>query len=294
MLLCVLFYLKTDIFSQEYIKSLKRITFDSTVDYYPTWSPDGKYIAFGARGPKDCHVMKIPSEGGEVTQITNVHSGHPSWSPDGHYIAFDNYNERVVQIVSASGGTPIRIIPQAIPAINNRHSCWSPDGLKIAFSSEGDIYVVDLPTGRFDRIFQQEGINARPFCWTPDGLKIVIDMTDTINKKDDIWIISSDGKEFHPLTNFPGREANPHFSPDGSMIVFMSEHSGNQDIWIMSAEGGEPLQMTSHPGRDMTPRWSPEGNRIAFASDRSGNRDIWVMHIDMQVIKKTLRIKSIM
>ncbi|UCE20788.1 MAG: PD40 domain-containing protein [Candidatus Aminicenantes bacterium] len=122
MLLCVLFYLKTDIFSQEYIKSLKRITFDSTVDYYPTWSPDGKYIAFGARGPKECHVMKIPSEGGEVTQITNVHSGHPSWSPDGHYIAFDNYNERIVQIVSASGGTPIRIIPQAIPAINNRHS----------------------------------------------------------------------------------------------------------------------------------------------------------------------------
>ena len=40
--------------------------------------------------------------------------------------------------------------------------------------------------------------------------------------------------------------------------------------------------------------FSSEGNRIAFASDRNGNRDIWVMDIDMQVIKRTLRIKSIM
>jgi len=81
------------------------------------------------------------------------------------------------------------------------------------------------------------------------------------------------------LTDFPGREANPQWSPDGSLIAFMAEHSGNRDLWVIPVEGGTALQLTVSPGIDMNPRWSPDGRTLAFSSDRSGNWDIWTVEL---------------
>ncbi|MCG8607533.1 hypothetical protein MJD09_21440, partial [bacterium] len=66
-------------------------------------------------------------------------------------------------------------------------------------------------------------------------------------------------------------------SPDGKLIAFSSDRSGNQDIWTMPIAGGEPHQLTTDPTPDWHPNWSPDGQRIVFYAFRSGNRDIWVM-----------------
>lgn len=287
--LSILLLFNIDGFCQQYVKSFKQITFDNTVDYYPRWSPDGNFIAYSARGTEECNVLKISSHGEKAHRITNIHSGHPSWSPGGIYISFDNFGKGIVQVVSELGGTPIQVIPDNLLKKRNRYSCWSSDGSKIAFSSNGEIYSVDLSIGGYNLIYHREGFYARPFCWMQNG-DMLIDLSDTDGKDGDIWLISSEDKEIRKVTDFPGREANPHFSPDGSMVVFMSEHGGNQDIWIVSSKGGEPVQMTTHPGRDMTPHWSLDGNKIAFARETGGNRDIWIMEIDVQAIKKKLRI----
>ena len=85
------------------------------------------------------------------------------------------------------------------------------------------------------------------------------------------------------LTDFPGREGNPVWSPDGTRIAFMSGHSGNRDLWIMPEEGGTATQVTFDSGMDMNPRWSPDGKRLAFASDRSGETGIWVVDLERQL-----------
>ena len=57
----------------------------------------------------------------------------------------------------------------------------------------------------------------------------------------------------------------PHFSPDGSKIVFQSDRSGSPEIWVSDADGLNPVQVTSFEDRwPGSPRWSPDGRWIVF------------------------------
>jgi Tol biopolymer transport system component len=79
---------------------------------------------------------------------------------------------------------------------------------------------------------------------------------------DDVWIINADGTDLTRLTDSPGFDFDPSWSPDGTRIVFRSERSGDSEIWVMNADGSD-----QHPlGLGLSPAWSPDGSKIAFAS----------------------------
>jgi serine/threonine protein kinase/Tol biopolymer transport system component len=67
-----------------------------------------------------------------------------------------------------------------------------------------------------------------------------------------------------------GLQALPAWSPDGKMIAYSSNKSGNFDIWVQPVSGGRAVQVTSDPANDWQPAWSPDGNTIAFRSEREG------------------------
>jgi Tol biopolymer transport system component len=79
------------------------------------------------------------------------------------------------------------------------------------------------------------------------------------------------------LTADLSSDLNPAWSPDGSLIAFESDRSGNYDIWAIPASGGIPVQITTNAADDHHPTWFPDGSLIAFHSDRSGNTDIWTI-----------------
>jgi len=79
----------------------------------------------------------------------------------------------------------------------------------------------------------------------------------------------------HRITTAPGWDGQPALSPEGSMIAYCSERSGNLDIYVVHKTGGEPLQLTTHSGSDSDPAWSPDGSTIVFVSDREGEPSIW-------------------
>jgi Tol biopolymer transport system component len=60
------------------------------VDQFPTWSPDGKWIAFHSNRAGDFDVWAMPASGGEAVQVTSGPKSdmRPAWSPDGKRIAF--------------------------------------------------------------------------------------------------------------------------------------------------------------------------------------------------------------
>lgn len=74
------------------------------------------------------------------------------------------------------------------------------------------------------------------------------------------------------ITSDPGRAETPALSPDGKLVAFASDRSGegNLDIWVRQVSGGEPVRITHGPANATEPRFSPDGSLIAFHSDRDG------------------------
>src|SRR5215470_13290493 len=102
----------------------------------PTWSPDGKRIAFTLFGS----IWAVDAQGGEAAQISSSagYHAHPAWSPKGDWIAFINGNLPAgtlpnipgrLAMVNASTGE-VRNIGDGPPTAGT--PTWSPDGAKIA------------------------------------------------------------------------------------------------------------------------------------------------------------------
>jgi len=142
---------------------------------------------------------------------------------------------------------------------------------------------------RFEKILHEEGTLPIACCWSPDGQSIYANLRSADSQASTLWKLSSAGQKVKRLTF---KEDNYYryldLSPDGSLLAFVSNQSGNYDIWIMPAEGGNAIQLTSHPAYDDTPRWSPDGKKIAFTSTRSENFDVWVMDLDIEKIRSEL------
>ena len=67
------------------------------------------------------------------------------------------------------------------------------------------------------------------------------------------------------ISTFPGSHRSAAFSPDGSMIAFISSAAGAvPQVWVKSLAEGAPVQITSGDLPAARPRWSPKGDRIVF------------------------------
>jgi Tol biopolymer transport system component len=49
---------------------------------------------------------------------------------------------------------------------------WSPDGSRIAFKEGSNLWVLDVSSGRFDKVFSEPGKVPIPTGWSPDGTEI--------------------------------------------------------------------------------------------------------------------------
>ncbi|MDX1476175.1 MAG: PDZ domain-containing protein [Saprospiraceae bacterium] len=84
----------------------------------------------------------------------------------------------------------------------------------------------------------------------------------------DIWVMDKNGGTAIQITNSPGEESWPRFSPDGQWIGYSAMYNGNVDVYVIPVKGGVPTRVTyqSHPDRMLD--WHPDGERILFASRR--------------------------
>ena len=63
------------------------------------------------------------------------------------------------------------------------------------------------------------------------------------------------------LTASDGRDACPHWCPDGSRIAFSSDRTGDSELYVMDADGSGQRQLTTDGG-NTCPDWSPDGSRL--------------------------------
>lgn len=83
------------------------------------------------------------------------------------------------------------------------------------------------------------------------------------------------------LTDAPGVDRNPAWSPNGASLAFESERTGLSQIFLMDRDGSNQRQLTFGDVESHAPVWSPDGSRIAFhaRSEPGGTFDIFAVDL---------------
>ena len=88
---------------------------------------------------------------------------------------------------------------------------------------------------------------------------------------DEIYVANSDGSDEQRLTDRPAGDWEPAWSPDGTRIVFDSDHHAigkdRNQLYVVDADGSNLTRLTYTEGNEEHPSWSPDGSRIAFHSN---------------------------
>jgi Tol biopolymer transport system component len=189
----------------------RRLTSTKENDGHPTWSPDGRTIAFARSAPSRIYVMNADGTGAKRLTKSLADEADPAWSPDGNWIA---YTRRVP-------GTPIRELWLVRPDGTEAHRitsygrsifgpAWSPDSQRIAFAGDldrttYDIYSVNLE-GKERRRYTQTLSDAFEPSWSPDGQTIAFSRDGAIE------LIASDGS-ISRVTNPEDNDSSPAWNP---------------------------------------------------------------------------------
>ena len=208
-------------------KNPRRLTNNRDRDLNPSWSPDGKHIAF----------------------VSNR---------DGHFPGNISTNE--IYVMDADGKNQKNLTNN--PRSDSSPS-WSPDGKRIAFASDRDgdllhfnIYVMDVDGKNPQRLTNNRQNDQYP-SWSPDGKRIAFSSDKKGNWKNfDIYVMDADGKNQQILTDNDFYDQYPSWSPDSKKISFHSRRDGNMEIYVMDADGGNLQNLTNNPlHTDIGPAW---------------------------------------
>lgn len=256
----------------------------------PSWTPDGQYLFFYGEEGVDRQIRNeieyvnpnysvsngiirltmIPFPA-DVTQL-NFYQG-PGWNegtarwanvaPNGEMVAFD----------ARPGGGGYRVFflgtegnQQYQYQLLGEQADWSPDSQKVVYRSGRDgrtgLWISNRDdTGHF--MITDGGSDSFP-TWSPDG-KIIVFSRDAGGDVN-LFAINPDGSNLRQLTNAPGPDTLPEFTPSGD-IIFRSARDGGWGIWKMRADGSNPTLII--PNVLVGPDWSY--SRLGVGKLVSGN-----------------------
>ncbi|MGH9970749.1 MAG: Calx-beta domain-containing protein [Pyrinomonadaceae bacterium] len=96
----------------------------------------------------------------------------------------------------------------------------------------------------------------------------------------EIYVMDADGGGQTSLTENPGEDYCPAWSPDGQRLAFVSTRDGNAEIYVVNSDGTGQTRLTNNTASDLAPAWSRDGSQIGFVTNRDGNDEIYVMNAD--------------
>jgi len=302
----------TDIYVQQVDgQAPLRLTDDSAHDWTPSWSPDGKWIAFvrfTRTGPSALFVTPaLPGTAKKVTDLfvrfvrgwlftgTGV-----AWSPDSKWIVvtdFPSPNEPSLSLilVSAETGERRRLTTPPRGNVMDGAPAFAPDSRSLAFIrtqnlESREILVIQLsddlrPIEPATQLTSMRRFVGSP-VWTADGRHLLFLAGDKM-KGEQLWKIRVPDPGARPgqpeLIPAPFEASSLlaiRFRGDGTARLAYMRHSLNPNIWAVDLKdqitpAQAPRTLIASTLEDYNPQFSPDGNSIVFQSYRSGNPEIW-------------------
>jgi hypothetical protein len=212
-------------------------------DFTPAWSPAGTHMVFASDrdGDSDIYLRTTSGEEYNLTQNT-FEDGHPAWSPAGDRIIFtsDRGGSYFQIYTMRTDGTDVQQVG-VVPGNNAMFPRYSPDGSHIAFMRAS---ITDLLCA---------------WNW-------------------DVWVMDADGGNQQRVTTLLGADVYPHWTPDGSRIVYAScRNFSDFNLYAVDVSAGLESQITNWASSN---EWdlvfSPDAEHIAFSADDEGDAEIYV------------------
>jgi serine/threonine-protein kinase len=262
--------------------------------YDPSLAPDGRHLAYDAERSGTRRIW-ISDERGRNAQQLSVDSSEavshilPRWAPDGRRIVYQEiertrFDIRVVDVATRAGAA---VTDDHFQDVN---PVWDRSGRAIYFSSyrAGGMNVWRIPvsaagkpTGPPVQITTGAGQDVQLSVPSADGrLAFTV-----LQLNADLWrlpVNPGSGRPRgapEPVVATTREDSRGSWSPDGRVVAFNSDRTGDMNIWLHSVADGTDRQITRGPGGDYQPRWSPDGARLAFFSARGGNADVWTVEL---------------
>lgn len=176
------------------------------------------------------------------------------------------------------------------------------------YDPEMDIWSYNEKTGAMKRLTTAKGYDAEA-SYSPDGQWIVFTsmrgaydhpLSDKEKKQletdpswfGEIYIMRADGSGQRRLTNAPGYDGGPFFTPDGKQIVWrrFDEAGLIADIWMMNPDGTNQRQITDFGSMSWAPYMHPSGQYIIFASNKLGFENFELFIVDAEGKKEPVRV----
>lgn len=282
----------------------------------PQLSPDGSQVVYvqadadWSANKRISHLWRARTGGTELAQLTfgTDNDTEPRWSPDGQHVVFigKRNGAEVSQVYLLSmGGGEARALTSHATAVSA--PAWSPDGASVYFlaadakpeaqtareKAKDDVYA-------FDENFQQRHLwkvavasMAETRVTSGDFSVLSYDVSNngtTIahhrapspnfgdNDRGEVWVMDAAGVNAVALTKNTVPESGASVSPDGSMVLFLSQANDrfeiyyNANLFVVPATGGAARELTGDLGHEFTDAaWSRDGRTI-YAVANTGVR----------------------
>jgi Tol biopolymer transport system component len=108
----------------------------------------------------------------------------------------------------------------------------------------------------------------------------------------DIYIMNVDGSNVRRLTDAPGYDGGPFFSPDGERIIWrhFEENGLIADIWTMKRDGSDKRRLTDFKSMSWAPFYHPSGKYVIFTSNKFGFENFELFIVDVNGEHEPVRV----